>query len=577
MKKLFITLFLVINFTIAFGDNRNLGKEYIEEWKNFYPSKALARGMHSAIFSYEDRSVENIEKWLLFNKAMLPHVTEPADSYVSKNKVDARLLRIQILKEIDQWERQRPHETSITHYSTLITRSLTKLLGAEYLNMQEKTKLVCARLESVQQLCSDAVNALTSSSVDEITSSLKRLEKAEEYFQEELPELSDDWLLDGNCENLISKSQAAAKSIAGLITHVNEVILANAKESTPILGSAEYARQLSLYSDSQLTPDKLSEMALQEIELVRGLIEDVSSAYLQSRYPELKLPKENKELIRMAFDDMEKDAPISSADYLEFWTDLNAAAISFIEEQEIATLPEMQTLRIMTAPESAGAAARIGWVASAPPFDPNPLTTLYLPSIPESLPEQERIDFWSSFNKPFNRMIVIHELFPGHYMQIKISRETPHPVRLLFPYSLYIEGWATFCEKIALDAGWQEENTLTLLAHLRKRLENANRTYTSVQVHCNGWDQEKVLQFSTETALVAPQFAKSLWGRLMRSPMQLTSYFLGGSQFRALYQSEQLRLGDDFVLKEFMDFILRSGAIPIDEFPNMFEQNFVKN
>lgn len=169
-------------------------------------------------------------------------------------------------------------------------------------------------------------------------------------------------------------------------------------------------------------------------------------------------------------------------------------------------------------------------------------------------------------------MIVIHELFPGHYMQIKISRETPHPVRLLFPYAVYFEGWATFTERVLLDAGWEKENPLTFLAHLRKRLENANRAYTSMQVHCNDWTQDQVMEFSTETSLLAPQFAKSLWGRIMRSPMQLTSYFLGGQQFTELLAAEKERLGADFDLKHFMDTIMQVGAIPIDEFPRIFEK-----
>jgi len=80
------------------------------------------------------------------------------------------------------------------------------------------------------------------------------------------------------------------------------------------------------------------------------------------------------------------------------------------------------------------------------------------------------------------------------------------------------------------------------------------------------------MQHSTETALLAPQFAKSLWGRIMRSPMQLTSYFLGGKQFSELYDREKERLGDDFNLKLFMDTIMKAGPIPIDEFLAIFKQ-----
>ncbi len=112
------------------------------------------------------------------------------------------------------------------------------------------------------------------------------------------------------------------------------------------------------------------------------------------------------------------------------------------------------------------------------------------------------------------------------------------------------------------------------MAHLRKRLENANRAYTSVQVHCQDWTQEKVLDFSTTESLLAPQFAKSLWGRIMRSPMQLTSYFLGGQQFTKLLAAEEKRLGENFQLKRFMDTIMQAGPIPIDEFHRIFQEGF---
>jgi uncharacterized protein (DUF885 family) len=147
-------------------------------------------------------------------------------------------------------------------------------------------------------------------------------------------------------------------------------------------------------------------------------------------------------------------------------------------------------------------------------------------------------------------------------------------VRRLFPYALYSEGWATLAESVVLDAGWDNYNKLTRLAQLRKRLENANRAYTSVKVHCHGWAREKVLQFSINTSLLAPQFAKSLWGRLMRSPLQITTYFLGSQKLAALLETEKKRQGEKFHIIDFMDTILRAGPIPLDEFPGIFKHTY---
>ncbi|MEM1338942.1 MAG: DUF885 family protein [Bacteroidota bacterium] len=543
---------------------QDLGETYISEWKKFYPSKAERSGMHDAIFSYENLAAPNVEQWLAFNKETLHRLSQD-DTKV--DRLDARLLRVQAQSEIDRYETLEKHRNSLQLYSHLISNAMPHVSKADYLLAPEKSSLFCERLEAITQLALAAKTNLSDVPKVDLERGLKEVSATLAFLGKDWIE-SRQGIAPARCAK---RKEIALQTLQELKTFAEE-LLQNAKSSEPVLGPAEYNRQLQLYTDSDITSQQLEAMALAEIDTVKSMMTTVAKAYLKITYPNTPLPDTELDILKKALADMEKDAPLNSADYLQFWQQLATAAVDFIEENAIVTLPKTNTLQIRTAPESAGPAARIGWVASAPPFAPNPITILYLPSIPETLPKQEQIDFWASFNKPFNRMIVIHELYPGHYTQLKISRTTPHPVRLLFPYGIYIEGWATLTERVLLDAGWEKGNHLTFLAHLRKRLENANRSYTSVQVHCNGWNQEQVLQFSTETALLAPQFAKSLWGRIMNSPMQLTSYFLGATAFSELLRYEKERLGEKFNLKFFMDTVMKAGAIPIDEFYTIFKQ-----
>lgn len=566
--RTFFGLSFLFFFSCTFLLSQDLGENYIMEWKKFYPSKALKSGIRTSVFDYEDRSEATIIKWLDFNTHILQELSK---TNVKISPIDGRLLRIQAQSEVDEWNILSEHTNSLQLYSRLISNAIPTIFKADYLLSPEKSNLLCNRILAIKELSIAAQNNLKKVSKSDLKKGLEDLSKTLEYLQKDLHKNLKSNTISKDCKDFDANMQKTIKSIESLQNHVTSILQRNAETSELVLGQQEYNRRLELYTDSDLTSSKLSDMALQEIKIVKILMAEVSKKYMTETYPNKALSKNDLEIINMALADMEKDAPINSEDYLQFWEQLADAATEFIKKKDIATLPKNQTLLIQTAPESAGPAARIGWVASAPPFDPNPMTTLNLPSIPETLPKQEQIDFWASFNKPFNRMIVIHELFPGHYMQLKISRETPHSIRLLFPYGIYIEGWATFTEKVLLDAGWEAGNHLTLLAHLRKRLENANRSYTSVQVHCNGWNQDQVLKFSTETSLLAPQFAKSLWGRIINSPMQLTSYYLGGAQFTELFRIEKERLGDKFNLKMFMDTVLRAGPIPIDEFYGIFK------
>lgn len=524
--------------------------------------------MRPSVFQYEDRSEATILKWLRFNEDILLELFKPNTNI---DPIDGRLLRVQAQLEVDKWRTLAEHTNSLRLYSGLISNALPSIFKADYLLTDEKANLLCQRFVAIERLAIAARENLKKVSNGNLEIGLEDLSKTKDYLQKNLSEDLHTKAILKVCKNYDSNLAKALKSIESLQEYTTTTLQENAHSEAPILGQQEYDRRLKLYTDSELTSIKIAEMALNEIQTVKSLMAEISKRYVSEAYPNKTLPKSDLEIINRALADMEEDAPLNSEDYLQFWQQLAKDAVTFIEEKDIATLPKNETLRIQTAPESAGPAARIGWVASAPPFDPNPMTTLNLPSIPETLPQQEQIDFWASFNKPFNRMIVIHELFPGHYMQLKISRETPHPIRMLFPFGIYIEGWATFTEKVLLDAGWEAGNHLTLLAHLRKRLENANRSYTSVQVHCNGWNQEQVMKFSTETSLLAPQFAKSLWGRIENSPMQLTSYYLGGAQFTELLENEKERLGGQFDLKLFMDTVMKAGPIPINEFYTIFK------
>lgn len=552
------------------------GTAYVEAWTQFYPSEALTRGLHRAIFYQEDRSAENIKDWINYNKNLLALLPDKSSPYAYAKPIDARLLRLQARSEIDHWQGEAPQHHSLSMYSGLIAGAAKKLMEAEFLLAAELPELVRQNLRAAQGWCVAAKASLRAVDRQDLEDGLKQLAAAEHYYRLELPPTLNERISLSASNDLHQQSRLLADSIQSLTGWIQARLRPGAKLTDPVLGRSQYTNKLAWYTDRDLTPDELARLALKEIEEVKGLMAEVARSYLQQSYPQRALPKDRKTIISAALLDMEKDAPASGAEYIQFWQQLSDSAAAFVKTHRIATLPKHETLRILPAPESAGPAARIGWVSSAPPFAPNPLTTLYLPSIPDTLPRIEQEQFWASFNKPFNRIIVIHELYPGHYMQNKIARESPHPLRLLFPYGPYSEGWATFCEKVLLDAGWERDRPLTLLAHLRKRLENANRAYTSVQVHCNGWTQEQVLRFSTEIALLAPQFAKSLWGRLLRAPLQMTSYFWGGRQFSELLASEQKRRGDQFDLMEFMDTILRAGPIPIDEFPAIFGQSIPK-
>jgi uncharacterized protein (DUF885 family) len=550
-----------------------IGNEYIERWAQFYPSKALYEGMIQSVYNYEDYSGYSIQRWIDFNKEILDKINNNESDFTTEDRIDGRLLRTQLMMEIDKWEREMPHKFSLSMYSNLISNATSEVLDSENLTTDEKYSILLQRLNAIENLCTAAIINLNDGRPGSTEESLNSLEASSLYYKEELPQKIKSWMLSDKQGKFIAQCNMTSAKIKSLIMYLQSDIVSNLTlPEEHILGKEVYSRKLKLYTDSDLTPEQLEENALQEIETVRKLIAELSTDYLKETYPGIEIPMDFDLLVERPIDDMRKNHPSSEQEYLELLRSFSKEAENFVRLNKIATVPENNTLSLELAPESMGPAARIGDMDPAPFFHPNPWTTWYLATIPDHFPENEREDFWRSFNNHFKKFIVLHELYPGHYLQLKIARENPHTLRLLFPYGPFTEGWATLCERVVIAAGWDNNNKLTLLAQLLKRLENANRAYMSVQVHCNGWTKDRMMKFSINTCLLAPQFAKSLWGRLMRSPMQMTSYFVGYSQFSRLYEDEKERLGERFVTLNFMDTVLRIGAVPIDEFREIFSE-----
>ena len=169
---------------------------------------------------------------------------------------------------------------------------------------------------------------------------------------------------------------------------------------------------------------------------------------------------------------------------------------------------------------------------------------------------------WYAKGRDYARKLTIDQKVRDHVLK-SLKNAAISKVQLdRFGDNLNVEGWGSFVDQLLLDKGWADNQPLYRLAHLRKRMENAVRAYASVMVHCRGWKQDELSEFAVEKGLMPPQFTENLWHRVIASPLQLTSYFLGFRDFNALYKAEQKRLGTNFSTKAFCDKVLKAGPVP---------------
>ena len=541
--------------------------EYIAAWKAFYPSQAFGYGDAASAAAFEDFSGERVPRWLALNA----RIAAAAEALLGDpgldpdTRTDLLMLAAQAADEQARWREDEPLSRQPQWYAEQVSQALTHLLVRDQLSPPAREVALLERLRGVARLCRLGVERLEGGNALRTRTALTTLAGTRSFYEGGLAALLGTWPESAASGERGAAIAEAAAAIRALEAHLEALL--PGLPTDPSIGADRYAAKLARRSGGRVTPNGLREDALEEVRRVRALMVEESRRWQESPDDASKAPPElaGAELLARALEAMEADRADNQAAFLARFERLTAASERFVVDKAIATVPQPTTLYIALSPAHFSGAA-VGGVYPSGPFDPQADTLFYVPSVPDDAPAVAREGFYRSFNDHFNAMIISHEMFPGHYLQYKVAVSEAPAVRSLFSNGAYIEGWGSFVEELMLDAGWADNAPLTRLAHLRKRLENATRAYVSVQVHTAGWGREQVLAFARDEGLLAPQFAENLWQRVVNSPLQITDYFVGWAQFKALYAAR-----DDGPVRDWVDAVLRAGPVPLELLPPLLD------
>jgi len=174
-------------------------------------------------------------------------------------------------------------------------------------------------------------------------------------------------------------------------------------------------------------------------------------------------------------------------------------------------------------------------------------------------------------NKGTVEVTAFHETYPGHHLQISISRELvkSHPITKYIANSGFAEGWARYTETLA--------DEMQLYSSDLNRLKLYSQPPTGMVVdpgiHLKGWTREQAIKYTLDHALTMSQNdAESYVDRIAIIPGQMTTYGTGELQFKTLRKLAEKTLGSKFDLKEFHDRCLEMGTIPLNMLSDNIQQ-----
>jgi uncharacterized protein (DUF885 family) len=161
--------------------------------------------------------------------------------------------------------------------------------------------------------------------------------------------------------------------------------------------------------------------------------------------------------------------------------------------------------------------------------------------------------------------LTLHEGAPGHHIQGALAQEQQGqpPFRRYDYISAYGEGWGLYAEKLGLEMDIYE-TPYEHFGRLTYEMWRACRLVIDTGIHAMGWTRQQALDYlASNTALSLHEVTTEV-DRYISWPAQALSYKLGEYTIWQLRSKAEARLGPEFDVRAFHDFILALGSVPLD-------------
>jgi uncharacterized protein (DUF885 family) len=306
-------------------------------------------------------------------------------------------------------------------------------------------------------------------------------------------------------------------------------------------GRAYYAHQIRHFTTLDLSPERIHEVGLAEVERITGEMQAVIrqvgfkgdfAAFVRFLRTDPRFyPKTGEELL--------KDAA---------WI---AKRIDGKLPSEFKTLPRLP-YTVQPVPDHLAPKYTAGRYVQSPAGSTQPGI------------------YWVNIYQPETRplydleALTLHEAVPGHHLQIALSQELADlPNFRRYSYlSAFGEGWGLYSEWLGLEMGFYTD-PYSNFGRLTYEMWRACRLVVDTGIHAQGWTRQQAIDYLAAHTALPLHEVETETDRYISWPGQALAYKLGELKIKELRRKAEKALGPAFDVRGFHDVVLGSGAVPL--------------
>ncbi|MCY7312776.1 MAG: DUF885 family protein, partial [Pseudoxanthomonas sp.] len=161
--------------------------------------------------------------------------------------------------------------------------------------------------------------------------------------------------------------------------------------------------------------------------------------------------------------------------------------------------------------------------------------------------------------------LYLHEAIPGHHFQLALQQElTGLPKFRRFGGEIaFSEGWGLYAESLGKALGVYQD-PYDYFGYVQNELWRAIRLVVDTGLHSKGWTREQVIKYMLDNSAESETHATAEAERYMAIPGQALAYKIGELKIKQLRARAEQALGDSFDIREFHAEVLKDGSVPLD-------------
>jgi uncharacterized protein (DUF885 family) len=307
-------------------------------------------------------------------------------------------------------------------------------------------------------------------------------------------------------------------------------------------GEAFYEYRARSFTTTQMTPDEIHRLGLNEVKRIRD---------------EMQLVIDELEFVG-SFDDFLNFLRTDSQFYYDTAEELMEGYLAVSKRID----PELVKLF--------GKLPRMPYGLRPIPDNIAPdTTTAYYnrPAADGSRPGYYYVNLYRPEVRPKYEMEVlsIHEAVPGHHLQIALQMELEDMpnFRKYSGFTAFTEGWGLYSESLGYEMGFYKD-PYSQFGALTYDMWRAVRLVVDTGMHYKGWTRQQAIDFFKDNAAKTEADIINEIDRYISWPGQALAYKIGQLKMLELRRKAEQALGDDFDIRAFHDALLGGGALPME-------------